>query len=57
MIMIIEIHEEVIKFLEITGVIYQYPDGTKGYRVNNCLYKTTNIKGLYTTQFIEQNND
>tara|TARA_R110002153_G_scaffold251571_2_gene408950 strand:+ start:1263 stop:1427 length:165 start_codon:yes stop_codon:yes gene_type:complete len=53
MIFTINLHPEVIKFLDQTGTIYFDNNGEKSYIVNGTMYKETNEEGLYTTQFIK----
>jgi len=53
MIFTINLHPEVVKFLEETGTIYVDNKGEKSYIVNSTMYKETNEEGLYTTQFIQ----
>ena len=53
----VELHKEVINFLDITGIVYNYADGSKAYQVNNSLYKSTDIEGLFTVQFISTDYD
>ena len=52
MILTINLHPEVVKFLEETGTVY-FDGGEKSYIVNGTMYKETNEEGLYTTQFIK----
>jgi len=53
MILTINLHPEVVKFLEETGTVYFDNTGEKSYIVNGTMYKETNEEGLYTTQFIQ----
>ena len=50
----INLHEEVVRFLRETGITFEYSDGTHGFQVNNTIYRSTEEKGLYTIQFLEQ---
>lgn len=50
----VELHPEVIKFLENSGAKWREADGEESYVVNNSWYKPTDIKGVYTVQFLEQ---
>ncbi len=54
MMLTIVLHEEVVKFLESTGIVFNYSDGTHAFQVNNTIYRSTEENGLYTIQFLEQ---
>lgn len=49
-----ELHPEVIKFLERTGTVWRDGNGEESFVVNNSWYKKTNEPGVYTVQFLEQ---
>jgi hypothetical protein len=53
MIFKINLHPEVVKFLDETGTIV-IDNGEKYYIVNNTMYTETDEEGLYIAQFIEQ---
>ena len=53
MILTINLHPEVVKFLEETGTFFVDSTGEKSYIVNGTMYKETNEEGLYTIQFIQ----
>jgi hypothetical protein len=48
----VELHEEVVKFLESTGTVRIENGKDKSYIVNNSWYKPTDEKGVFTVQFI-----
>lgn len=54
MMLSINLHEEVVKFLERNGTVFHYSDGTHAFQVNNTIYRSTDEEGLYTIQFLEQ---
>ena len=51
--MTVEIHEEVINFLERNGSFQIDVDGTKAYFVNNIWYRSTFVPGLYVVETID----
>ena len=54
----IELHPEVIKFLDGTGNVSISAEGIKTFIVNNQIYTETDIPGTYITQFlIPEGND
>jgi hypothetical protein len=53
MMMIVELHPEVIKFLEETGTIFVYGNNERGYQVNRTIYRETDEEGIYTVSFID----
>lgn len=54
MMLSVTLHPEVIKFLEETGTVYFDSMGIKSYIVNNSCYTETDVKGIYTIQFIKE---
>ena len=49
----VELHPEVIKFLEESGTVW-VQDDERSYVVNNIWYRPTDQEGVYTVQFLEQ---
>ena len=49
----VELHKEVIDFLESSGTVWVDGD-ERSYIVNNSWYKPTDQPGVYTVQFLEQ---
>ena len=49
----VELHKEVIDFLESSGTVW-VNGNERSYIVNNSWYKPTDKHGVYTLQFLEQ---
>tara|TARA_R110002020_G_scaffold200054_2_gene402099 strand:- start:12507 stop:12695 length:189 start_codon:yes stop_codon:yes gene_type:complete len=49
----IELHDEVIKFLETTGTVMFCKNGVKSFVVNNTVYTETDVPNIFTTRFLE----
>jgi len=55
MMMRIVLHPEVVKFLDMTGTVWM--DGNiKSYIVNNSWYQPTDEEGIYTVQFLKDDD-
>jgi len=52
----VNLHKKVVEFLDTHNKI-SYLDGSSGYQVNNCLYMSTDIEGLYTVQYLITNQN
>ena len=51
----IVLHPEVVKFLDMTGTVWM--DGNiKSYIVNNSWYQPTDEEGIYTVQFLKDDD-
>jgi len=50
----VELHPEVIKFLEDTGTVWRDENREESFIVNNSWYKKTETPGVYTVQFLTQ---
>ena len=48
-----ELHPEVIKFLEDTGTVWR-SNNEESFVVNNSWYRKTETPGVYTVQFLTQ---
>ena len=53
MMMIVELHDEVIKFLNESGNVFRYEDGAHGFDLNGTTYTSTDTPGTYTVQYID----
>ncbi|MGK0464797.1 hypothetical protein [Clostridium sp.] len=50
MMLTVELHDQVVKFLEDSGCATQ-EEQVKSYVVNNTLYTQTDVKGMYVVSF------